>query len=64
VAVRKRFQTGDTCEITGRYRFDGYVDGTTAPRPGHKEKMIPIVVTQVFPPIQSTGKACWWRLMN
>jgi len=63
MGARKRFKTGETCEITGRYRFHGYVDGTKDPPPGPKERTIPIVAGQTFPLIESSGKECWWNLI-
>ncbi|MCK4624771.1 MAG: YjzC family protein [Phycisphaerae bacterium] len=60
--TRTRFKTGETCVISGRYRFDGYVDGTATPRPTHEEMGIPLTRGETFPPIRSSGKACWWKL--
>ena len=63
MAVRKEFKTGEMCEITGRYRFHGYVDGTNDPPPAPKERKIAIVAGQTFAPIESSGKDAWWRLI-
>ncbi len=63
MVAKKRFKTGETCEITGRYRFHGYVDGTKDPPPGHKERKLSIVTGQTFPKIESSGKECWWMLL-
>ena len=30
VQIGARFKTGDVCPVSGRYRFDGYLDGTLA----------------------------------
>lgn len=62
--IGARFKTGQTCIESGRYRFDGYVDGTTTPTPTAEEMVIPLSRGETFPPIRSTGKACWWKLMQ
>ncbi len=59
-----RAKTGDTCQVSGRYRFDGYLDGTSTPAPHPEEVQIPLSRGERFPPIRSSGKACWWRLME
>jgi len=61
--VRTRFKTGEQCEITGRYRWDGYLDGTYSPTPTREETEIPLSRGETFPPIRSAEKACWWRLI-
>ena len=63
MAARRQFKTRETCEITGRYRFRGYLDGTKEPPPGAKERKIRIVAGQTFPPIESSEKECWWKLI-
>ena len=62
-AARTRYKTGETCVITGRYMFDGYTDGTHSPPPTTEELEIPLERGETFPPIRSSGKACWWRLL-
>ncbi len=57
-----RFKTGQTCTVSGRYRFDGYLDGSSTPRPTPEEMEIPLTRGETFPPIRSSGKACWWKL--
>jgi len=61
--TKTRFKTGETCIITGRYRFDGYTDGTSTPAPTAEEQEIPLAKDETFPPIRSAGKGCWWRLI-
>lgn len=63
-ATRTKFKTGETCIVSGRYRFDGYTDGTSSPAPRREEREIPLSRGETFPPIRSSGKACWWKLMN
>lgn len=64
VAIGSRFRTGEKCSESGRYRFDGYLDGTSTPAPTAEEKEIPLSEGETFPPIRSAGKACWWKLMQ
>jgi hypothetical protein len=61
-AIRKR--TGERCEISGVYSFDGYLDGTSYPAPSAQERREPIAQHNIFPPIRSTGKGCWWKLIE
>lgn len=59
-AVRRK--TGEHCQVSGRYDLDGYLDGTSSPAPRPEEKRIPLSRGETFPPIRSSGKACWWLL--
>jgi hypothetical protein len=63
-AIGTRFKTGQTCPESGRYQFDGYLDGTWTPSPSAEEKEIPLSRDETFPPVRSTGKACWWKLVQ
>ena len=63
-AVGARFRTGQECVVSGRYAFDGYLDGTTTPAPTPEERQIPLSRGETFPPIRSSGKACWWKLVQ
>ncbi|NMO14029.1 YjzC family protein [Pyxidicoccus fallax] len=60
--VGDRFKTGDTCETSGIYAFDGYTDGmrTTTPTPG--EQRITVSKGERFPPVSSARKAAYWKL--
>jgi hypothetical protein len=60
--IEPRRRTGEKCAIAGRYRFDGYVDTTSYPTPHPQEMEIPLEKEDLFPPIRSTGKACFWKL--
>lgn len=62
VALGTRFRTGETCAESGRYSFDGYLDGSSTPAPTAEERQIPLSRGETFPPIRSAGKACWWKL--
>ena len=57
-AVGTRFKTGEKCVESGRYRFDGYLDGTHYPPPAAEEREIPLSAGETSPPIRSSGKAC------
>ena len=57
------YKTGDTAPTTGRYAFVRYTDGTTTPSPTPEERIIPLSQGETFPPIRSTNKAAWWRLI-
>jgi hypothetical protein len=59
--MTKRFHTGQRCEQSGRYDFDGYMDGASTPAPRPEERRIPLSKTEIFPPIRSCGKACYWK---
>ena len=62
--TRTRFKTGEKCVVSGRYRFDGYTDGTHSPPPRPEEQEIPLSKGETFPPIRSSSKGCWWKLMQ
>ena len=64
VAIGTRFRTGETCVESGVYGFDGYLDGTSYPAPRAEEREIPISADEKFPPIRSSGKACYWKLVR
>ena len=64
VQIGARFKTGELCPVSGRYRFDGYLDGTHSPSPRAEEMEIPLSKGEKFPPIRSSGKSCWWKLMQ
>ena len=62
--AKTRKKTGETCEIAGKYQFDGYVDGTTYPSPTAEERVIPMDRGDTFPPVKSSAKAAWWVLIR
>lgn len=59
-----RYKTGQICPLPGDYQFDGYTDGTSYPSPTPEELVIPLDKGDTFPPIRSSGKACFWRLIR
>jgi len=61
-AIGTRYRTGQLCQVSGIYAFDGYLDGTSYPAPTAEERRIPLSQHEVFPPIRSAGKGCWWKL--
>lgn len=61
-AVRKK--TGELCTVAGKYRFDGYTDGSTYPTPTQEEQILDgMDHGDVFPPVRSASKAAWWLLI-
>jgi hypothetical protein len=61
-AVGTRFKTGEKCVDSGRYAFDGYLDGSSTPAPTSEERQIPLAKGNTFPLIRSCNKACYWEL--
>jgi hypothetical protein len=61
-AAQTRRRTGEKCDTSGRYTFDGYIDGTNYPAPHRHEQQIPLSQNETFPPIRSSGKGCYWKL--
>lgn len=60
----KLYKTGETCPQTGVWGFVKYLDGTTTPAPSAEEREIALAKGEVFPPIRSAQKGCWWRLVR
>lgn len=64
VSSGTRKKTGETCDTSGDYEFDGYVDGSTSPPPTREERVIPMDRGDTFPPLKSSEKAAWWKLIR
>jgi hypothetical protein len=62
LTLDRLFENGEICRQPGRYRFQGYTDGTTLPLPLEREWEIDLLERQLFPPILSSGKDCLWLL--
>ena len=62
--VGTRFRTGQESPWHAEYRFDGYLDGTSTPRPTAEEMEIELERKENFPPIRSAEKGCWWKLIR
>jgi hypothetical protein len=60
----KRFRSGDLCDDSGWYEFDGYVDAPQASLPGLSEMEIPMIAGDVFPPVRGQQRACYWKLVD
>jgi hypothetical protein len=60
----KRFRSGDLCDDSGWYEFDGYLDAPDAPLPSLSETEIPMIAGDVFPPVRSQQRLCYWKLVN
>src|SRR5205823_1189318 len=56
-AGRGRYRTGDRSPASGRYWFDGYVNGAGRPRP--EESHVAVQSGEPLPAM--TGQPCWWR---
>ena len=64
VAVGTRFKTGERNPVSGVFRFDGYLDGTYTPYPSAAEGKIPLSAGEIFPPIATTKKGCYWLFIE
>lgn len=62
--VGDRFKTGQNCDTSGSYAFDGYVDVPSTPAPTTEERVIPLSKGGTFPPIRSSKAAAWWKLQR
>ncbi|MBK8477267.1 MAG: YjzC family protein [Opitutaceae bacterium] len=60
----QRYKTGEQCTKTGKYSFDGYLDGSLYPQPTTNEKIIPLSVGETFPPVRSANKGAWWKFIG
>ena len=60
MTARKRFQSGDICQRTDAYRFDGYVAPSAAALPHLAELETIVEAGQSFPRVASTQLECWW----
>ncbi len=60
VERNKRFKSGETCVQSGCYSFDGYLNGAQGPEPALPEREIRLTSGEVFPPVASAWKGCWW----
>jgi hypothetical protein len=59
--MSEHYKTGRECPRTGKYQFDGYLNGSWLPSPTPEEMEIQVAQGGAFPPIRSQNKACWWR---
>ena len=63
--VKEQFKTGDLCERTGEYRFNGYLEQESADaEPANEERVAMLKAGETFPHIVSTEKGCWWKLVE
>lgn len=58
--TKTRFKTGEESPSRARYRFDGYLNGSTSSLPTGEEMEIDMEQSAHFPPIRSACKGCWW----
>lgn len=57
---KSRYGTGEKAPVKGDYRFDGYTDGLSNPKPTDKEMVITLDKGDTFPPIRSSNKGAYW----
>lgn len=57
-----RFKTGGVCPTSGVYGFAGHLDPLDPRQPTAEEREVPLSKGERFPPLRSTGTACWWVL--
>ena len=62
--LHPRFQSGSTCVASGCYLFDGYADGSSLPIPALSEIEVSLAEGQLFPPIRSRQKPCYWKQVD
>lgn len=62
--VGDRFKTGQQCNTSGSYVFDGYTQDPPTPMPSQEERVISLASGQTFPPIRSTGRGAYWKLQR
>ena len=62
VSLGSLFPTGGVNPQSGRFDFAGYLDGSWHPAPLPTERTIPLAKGNIFPPIRSAGRGCYWRL--
>ncbi len=63
--VGDRFYTGQKCDTTGSYVFDGYYPGgETTPAPTQEERVESMKSGNPFPPIRSHNKSAYWKLQR
>lgn len=61
--VGQRFTTGQVCETSGIYTFDGYQNAPpNTPAPTSEERVIQLAKDKRFPPINSTDQGAYWKL--
>jgi len=62
VPIGTKCWTGQSCPVSGKWVFAGYLTGGYEPPPSVSERQIPLSEGEIFPPIRSAGKGCFWRL--
>jgi hypothetical protein len=58
IRIGHRFMTGQLCNTTGNYDFDGYTDTSTLPLLSDEDKHIMVNAGKPFP-AAATKKAYW-----
>jgi hypothetical protein len=63
-STARRGKTGDVCRQSGCYRFDGYEDADPVHAPALPDLEVYVKEGEMFPPVRSTWKSCWWALVE
>lgn len=58
--IADRFRTGDVCNESGWYFFDGYLAGVSEMIPNLEEMEIWVSNGSQFPAVFSSGQRCYW----
>ena len=61
IRIGHRFMTGQICNTTGSYEFDGYTDASLAPLLVDDEKNIAVNAGKPFPTASADVKGAYWK---
>jgi hypothetical protein len=61
IRIGHRFMTGQVCNTTGNYEFDGYTDSTSHPLLPDDDKHISVNAGKPFPPASADAKSAYWK---
>jgi hypothetical protein len=64
IRIGHRFMTGQVCNTTGDYEFDGYTDATSLPLVTDDEKRISVNAGKPFPTASVDVKNAYWRFIG
>lgn len=62
--IGDRFKTGQICDTSGVYAFDGYTDAGPGRQPSAEERVISLHAGHPFPPIRTTERGAYWKLQR
>ena len=61
IRIGHRFMTGQICNTTGSYEFDGYTDASALPLLTDDDKHITVNAGQLFPSASLDAKRSYWK---